>query len=254
MRAKLREYIFIDHDVLDSFTEQLPQTISKEPTKLSSRMAVSFAGPQFESSREYGGADLKTHEKIENLLKFLRKNDAIDTARPIELDENRPDYVGRPFCLETMVAEKMIIPRKYLKGINNLLEFALWISDPDPSLFTDEPYTWRGTFLYLTQIHLDYGKTRTVYSGCSALQAVVNNIKGAPFYECDFNEPFGRFSSKHPIAKLNKIGAISTGARKITSLYRKRYFTNEQCYSYKGKEVRVNDLLGYPVFIASELL
>jgi hypothetical protein len=95
-------------------------------------------------------------------------------------------------------------------------------------------------------------------SGRSALQALVNLFEGRELLNCgesnsEVAEPFGRSSYLHPLNKLKKYDVILGDEREITTLYRCRYMTNEQCYEFEGEKRRVNDLLAYPIFIASPL-
>ena len=103
--------------------------------------------------------------------------------------------------------------------------------------------------MYLTELWLD-DSTSFFWSGCSALQAIVNAVQGKALGTRDALEPFGREDSKHPVRKLMGIGATLGDERRITSLYIKRAITNEQCYKLNGEVRRVNDLLAYPIFIA----
>ena len=56
------------------------------------------------------------------------------------------------------------------------------------------------------------------------------------------------------IEKLEILGAKIIDTREITSLYFVRYGSNEQCYMYNEKEIRVSDLVGYPVFISEKAI
>jgi hypothetical protein len=134
--------------------------------------------------------------------------------------------------------------------ITGIKHLAVWVSDPDPTLFSREDNAWenKGTFVFLTEACLD-DKAGYVYSGCSALQAIANAVEGNPLNGPVRGEPFGRGSFAHPIEKLQSIGALVGDQRNIRSLYVKRCLTNEQCYTWNGERRRVNDLLGYPIFI-----
>jgi hypothetical protein len=133
-------------------------------------------------------------------------------------------------------------------------QIAVWISDPDPAAYSNKPYDWKGTFLYLMECHWDYQGFQTVFSGVSALQALVNQITGKNFldYINEEFEPYGRGRDLHPIDKLKDCGGIVSEPRRIKSLYRKRYLTDEQVYQYEGERRRVNDLLAYPLYILSD--
>jgi len=95
----------------------------------------------------------------------------------------------------------------------------------------------------------DKGSFYSNLSGCSALQALSNIVFDKPLFEINGEEPLGRGNYKHPVKKLNELGAINLGKFEIKTLYRKRYITNEQCFTQERKRYRCNDLLGYPLLI-----
>jgi len=205
-----------------------------------------------ELSEEDTWRELSAHEKIESLIEFLKKENALDTSRPLRAQGEEKFGVpsGRSFVLETMAASKVIIPEPHLSSFPGIKHLSVWVSDPDPTLFSREDNPWenKGTFVFLTEVWLD-DKSGYIYSGCSALQAIANAVEGKPLNSPVRGEPLGRGSFAHPVKKLQSIGAQVGDLRKIRSLYVKRCLTNEQCYIWKGQRRRVNDLLGYPIFI-----
>jgi hypothetical protein len=63
-----------------------------------------------------------------------------------------------------------------------------------------------------------------MYSGCSALQSIVNFLEGRPILNTILHagqEKFGRNDMRHPIDKLVSLGAKVNATKKITCLYRK---------------------------------
>jgi hypothetical protein len=261
----LRNYIYIDSARLDMFVEQIASSRPKDK-KIKKTVGLSLTGPKVEASEETAERSLTIHEKIELLIKYLGENDLLDTSRPKGTNEN----VGKQrFVFETMDARKIIVPEEHLKHLPGVKHFAIWISDPDPQDYVPmirnnvdadsrfrEPsdYYLRGTFVYLTEAWLDNDAYGTTYSGCSALQAIANAIDGKPLIGYGSGgELLGCGSFDHPIMKLERLGALRGDLRRITSLYYKRYITNEQCYIVDGQERCVNDLLGYPIFIAAEM-
>ena len=247
----LRNYIFIDEQRLDSFAQQI-RTQKKERVKRRKKVNFSITGLGVELSEEDAWRELSAHEKIESLLDFLKKEDVLDTSRPVRAEGEQSLGVpsGRTFVLETMVARKVIIPEPHLSSFPGIKHLAVWVSDPDPTLFSREDNAWenKGTFVFLTEACLD-DKAGYVYSGCSALQAIANAVEGNPLNGPVRGEPLGRGSFAHPIEKLQSIAALVGDQRNIRSLYVKRCLTNEQCYTWNGERRRVNDLLGYPIFI-----
>jgi hypothetical protein len=64
---------------------------------------------------------------------------------------------------------------------------------------------------------------------------------------------YGFTNQDHPIAKLEKLSGVATDIRKITSLYRKRYMSDDAYTLIDGLPYRLNNLLGYPIFIANSI-
>lgn len=61
---------------------------------------------------------------------------------------------------------------------------------------------------------------------------------------------YGRWHEGHPIKKLEQVGAIVLRPRKIESVYKVVYMSNEQSIVVDGRTTRINDILAYPLFIA----
>jgi hypothetical protein len=255
--ASLRDYLFVDEKMLSSYIEQISSEDVEEKSR-SSKMGVSLSGPQFERAEATARRKKTTTEKIDELVAFLKQEGMLGEVRPNEMydyQQGRKDMP--PFFRERTVAKKVILPSDSLKDLKGVNQLAVWISDPDPrSIIPEDQANWefRGSFLYLTELHLDNGGFHTVYSGCSALQAVANAATGLKLIDrTAAGEPLGRGNYKHPIEKLASYGAIVGDEREIDILYRIRYMTNEQCFSKDGNEYRVNDILGYPIYIAQQL-
>ncbi len=217
-------------------------------------MSASLTGPSIETSRTSERVPLKTHEKIDLIEAFLEADNELLHGRPEEVSSQSFSDDAPRFVLESMSATKVVLPLSSTDAVKDLSNVAIWISDPDPKVYSQEPYNWRGTFVYLTELHWDNGSRSHFLSGVSALQVIVNLSSGKDFFDIikDEFEPFGRGRDLHPVDKLKEVGGIVTDTRKVKSLYRIRYLTNEQTYNYDGQKRRVNDLLGYPLYISDE--
>jgi hypothetical protein len=245
----LVDYKYIDHSKLDMLVDQIPRSHSKNKI-ITWKVALSLTGPSVEVGTGTS-RDISTYEKIDRLVGFLTANKLISLERPLELSGgwHLPSLSDHTFILETMTARKVILPSEYTERINGLRGFAVWISDPAEKDLSVSDFTFRGTFIYLTEMHWDDEGLARMQSGCSALQAVMNIANRENLEKTSGGEPLGRGNSDHPLQKLERLGGIVTDTRTITSLYTVRYMTNEQCYTVNGREFRVNDLLGYPIFI-----
>jgi hypothetical protein len=248
---KIRDFVFVDSQLLDKYVDQIRDSFA-EIDKKSWKMSASITGPSIESSRATERIPLKPHEKIDLLEVYLEANNDLLTERPPSAEEYHETENPPKFVIESMLATKVLLPLCNTDLVKGAPSVAVWISDPNPASFIQEPYNWRGTFLYLTEIHWGSQGNSQFWSGVSALQALVNLSSGKKFFDTNQDEPLGRGRDLHPVDKLRKIGGVPVDKRKVKSLYRIRYFTNEQIYNFEGKKRRVNDILGYPVYIQSQ--
>lgn len=245
-REKLRDYLFVDIKLLTKFSDQIRagfQEVSKELSP----------GANSGIRPDPPPAEPTIHDKIVLVESLLEVQNDLCDRRPIEMEGDCDPQTCR-FVKESMMATKVILPLDEACPVDGLSQFAVWVSDPDPAHYVNEDYRWRGTFLYLTEIHWDYAGFSTVFSGVSALQALINQMTGKGFFDyiSEEWEPYGRGRDLHPVDKLRELGGIASEQRRIMALYRKRYLTNEQVYSHEGEKRRVNDLLGYPIYIVAD--
>lgn len=176
----LRNYLFIDDRRLSSLAEQIRARI-REAAKRGEKINLSITGLGVELSEEDTWRQLSTHEKIDSLLGYLKQENLIDMTRPQQRtpEEELGIPKGRPFVLETMLARKVIIPELQLTITPGIKHLAVWVSDPDPTVYSKEDCEWgkKGTFVYLTEIRFD-DISGSIYSGCSALQVIANAVRG----------------------------------------------------------------------------
>ncbi len=124
------------------------------------------------------------------------------------------------------------------------------MSYPDPDTFVGQPFNWSGSYAFLTEIQLDAGEFKYSMSGCSALRFLDNVLKNNPPLYHGNQDLLGRYDKRTIREKISQMGGVFLESRRITSLYRIRYITNEQYCPSAPQEGRVHDLLGYPLFIA----
>ncbi|MER8155857.1 hypothetical protein [Streptomyces sp. NPDC094472] len=114
-----------------------------------------------------------------------------------------------------------------------------------------------GSFVFLVEELEDADFPTSVVSGVSALRALVDVVAGhdprAGGRLVDLTsretEDLGRDSPDHPIEKLKRAGGIPGTPRMVDVIYKIAYMTDEQAATLKGQEVRVNDILAYPLVI-----
>lgn len=250
MKSQLIDYVFIDELQLNKYSEQIPLKLNRE-RKHSWKISLSLTGPAVEAGQEVTSRTSSNHEKIQSLLKFLRKNELVADKRPVTYSEFED---GKPFVYESMVASKVIIPESTLKSINNLKGFSIWVAEPEIETLITLGYGFRTTYLYLTEAYWDSEKPSTGFSSYTAFQMLIDAMSGE-FTGRWYSKPtkYGFVNQEHPLVKLVKLGGTKTDTRKITSLYRKRYMSNDAHMLVNGVSYRLNDLVGYPIFIANSV-
>ncbi|MCK0105652.1 hypothetical protein [Marinobacter sp. S0848L] len=249
---------YINKNLIDQYFSQVPAKYKKPGKNTVSGLALGMNGPTVSWQSENNNSEIDDYFKLRAINNYLEKENLLVRFRPVELfddwganSEAVLECRNKKLVLEKFKAKKVIIPTGDKFPFPDIPFLIIWVSDPDPSLYSDEEFVWKGTFLYLIQAIYDNNKYSIVMSGVSALQALANITTGQKFFERPKGqgEPLGRWNYQHPIEKLVELGGIVSEEKNLISLYKKRYITDEQCYEYKGQERRVNDLLAYPLWI-----
>lgn len=251
-------FTYINKNLIDQYFSQIPKKYRKPRKNNVSSFALGVNGPTVSWKSETNDSEVDDYYKVRAINDYLEKENLLCKARPVELHDDwgaNSEAVLRcqnnKLVLEPFRAKKVIIPTGEKFPFPDIPFVIVWISDPDPGLYSDDEFIWKGTFLYLIQAVYDNNKYSFVMSGVSALQALANLVTGENFFEISKGqgEPLGRWNYQHPVEKLAELGGIISEERSLISLYKKRYMTDEQCYEYKGQKRRVNDLLAYPLWI-----
>jgi hypothetical protein len=248
---KLDTFIYLDSLQIKMYLNQLPES-KQTKTKVKNTIGMSLTGPKIDTTFEKEPQSLNLYEQVLLLEKSFKKKGMIASKRPNSMPNVNPNEVQ--FIREKLNATKLIFPKSIIDKLSGLKHIAVWISEPDPKhLGNEDKWEYTGTFLYLLEAISDFNSYQTVLSGVSALLALCNLIHGHDFFDRSLNkngkETFGRWNYIHPIEKLKSLGAIVIDNRDIDSLYRCRYISNEQSYTYNNEKYRVCDLLAYPVYI-----
>lgn len=239
----MRDYIYIDELRLRRYIDQLP---NERKTTFSPTVGVSATGPGLALSASRGPQESNLYRDIERLITYLRDSDLLSALRPNE------DEPGPPFVYETMEAERIHLPRRLFEPIESIVgptEADIWVSDPDEEAvanFKSRPYQrYPGSFLYLIEARWEIEESRHSpfpVSGLSALRLLAHELDIDPNAHPE-QEPLGRGSFAHPVDKLQRLFGVRLGTRCISSLYKIRYVSNEQCYTLNGSKQRVYDVL-----------
>jgi hypothetical protein len=136
----------------------------------------------------------------------------------------------------------------------------VWVADPPEPVLPRDEWDFTTSFLFIVE---ELGEFRWpmswFMSGISSLRLVAEvltdprsrTLESESLFELR-NSPdrFGRWQDDHPIERLREIGGVVGRSRIIDTIYKIEYMTDEQSYPYKGEQLRVSDILSYPLYIA----
>jgi serine/threonine protein kinase len=243
----LVDYIHIDRPRLTSYVDQLnlpkPGAHFLLWTPSDKRDVDSVSAPREREAES-------DHLRISRLMDHLDKNNQLALGRPTYASGGQ-----NVFVLEEMDARKVIFPGTSTHKVSSLREIAVWISDPSPEELSRDSSRASGTFVYLIESYwkADVYPYGTTMSGFSALTLIVNELAGLDLVsksdKAQFGVQFSHKSSLLPIDILTVIGARVSPARRIRSLYRLRYVSDEQYFADANGWHRSLDVFAYPIFV-----
>ncbi|QWZ62762.1 hypothetical protein [Aeromonas sp. FDAARGOS 1417] len=246
----IQNYIFLNSEMIESICHQVFFGEMKAKY-MEKNVSVGTSGINV-------GFNIKEKDITSILYKLKVVEELIDKEslkinfRPSTLDMAYANSFS--FVKETFDAYKVIIPMPENIFSEKTSHIVLWVSEPDPQQYVNDGLNYLGTFLFLVESFNATPAFREMISGCSALQYVYNLSKDLDesARHQSGEEPFGRWNFIHPLDKIKSMGGKVVSKKKITSLYKMKYFTNEQSYTFNQQERRVNDLLSYPIYIIEE--
>jgi hypothetical protein len=134
----------------------------------------------------------------------------------------------------------------------------VWISNPleEPGPRTEQDiYRPKGTFLYLLEGYWDpdqdYHQLPSIVSALNAILRAVSKPMGLD--DSDIQTKYIRLSDslQSPLSTLEEIGGVPEFPRKIQTLYRKRFVSDNRYWMTNGVSQRSYDLFAYPIYIAA---
>lgn len=240
----LRNFLYVNEPVIDSYVEQMGGMPAKKRQKRA--IGGSLAGPKADWSIEETGDEHSVEAKIRHLYTRLCELNLLTAKRPASTP--KVPVQPPPIVYEKCHARLFLLPIAGVLAEIGVKALRLWVSQPHPKDFNDDPFEWRGSYLILTELHLDNQGFMSTISGCSALRFVANAAADELLFKRDGEEILGRWDQRHLTDKLIGLGAHPMELRQIEVMYRIRYMTNEQWYHDDRR--RVHDILGYPLFIS----
>lgn len=230
----LAEYIYLDRQRIQSYVEQI---------KVSDSLLLNW----FPGALVSESAQQSIHKSISLILNHLEKTEQLSHARP-----HCKGWNGELFVLEEIEAKKAILPICPNAIFSSLREIAVWISDPALEDRKKEPFLASGALLYLIESYwkADAERYGTTLSGLSALRCIIKDMVNAellPESSRDYSRR--RKGQQLPEETFKLLGAAIQPKRRIQTLYRCRYVSDEHHFTDIDGSHRSYDVYGYPIFI-----
>ncbi len=202
-------------------------------------IGLSAASPALGANIQKVARKPNYHEMINLLLEHLRKAQQLD----VERKRSRGDVL---FCLETIMARKVLFPANLTKEIPGIKELVLWVSlELDMKSIKDGEYT--AGPLYLIEA---YSENDTPYmnpmSGYNAFGFILKDLLGETFEKMIGSKRESK-SATHkfgidPNEYLGALKAQVSEPRRIECLYRRRA-------TFVDHSIQKVVTYGYPIFI-----
>ncbi len=263
----LRDYRVINHRLLSVLARQAGLSVDEDIT-VENALNMTIKG--FGGSRKVtkkGNRGGNEFQVLREVVDRLRSSGQLRAYRPESGDDFWHSHdIGGWYVAEDMFATPVTMPlgdkfrEKFRTQSITVPEVVtVWVSDPIEPGNGPRFFDWRGAFVFLIEDLSDFkppNSGRNV-SGISALRLVVDFLStGVQDYERNYfsvqacPDEFGHANSSHPIEKLTRAGGYAGRPRQIEAVYKITYVSDEQVARVKDGEIRVYDILAYPLCIA----
>jgi hypothetical protein len=193
-------------------------------------------------------------EVADRITAALRKSGRLRGIRPERTFDFRAGPAAGWYLKETMTATPVLVPvPDDLVVFGAPEKLTVWVADP---LATREEVRFDGdvvgSFVYLVEELAETPTFRYHLSGISALRLLMEGVLEDREITAitGTRDVWGRDATEHPVEKLRRAGGTVLREHTIETVYKVAYMTNEQAWVHNGVETRVNDILGYPLYIA----
>lgn len=257
---ELKQYSVINRPLVESLARQLGLPVDQERT-VEGQIGVNGGkvGAGVKTGRKQAPLPPDDPRLLPPIVSSLRDSGQLRVFRPERAEEfwaEESDW----YVHENTTATPVLVPLdKTLRDRRTPEALTVWIIDPvESTAVPRDEWDWIGSFVFIVQ-ELGNFPWPTPYfiSGISALRLVVDVIAKMDHLDEDEltalsgdEDLFGRWHDGHPVEKLERAGGISLRPRKIDTIYKIAYMSNEQSLTVNGRQTRTNDILAYPLYIA----
>lgn len=259
---ELRRFTVLNTVLIESLARQLHLPVDVDRTskqKLAADARLMSAG--LSSEKRQKALPPEDPRLIPPIVGALRESGQLRAYRPDRTSEFW-NSDGDWYVYEETIATPVTLPLREIlpaeQGVPQAL--TVWVLDPvDPRDEPAGPWDWLGSYVFIVQELGEWSwPARTHISGISALRLVVEGIgqqmpltREAIYRLAGGEDVYGRWFDATPLQKLQQAGGRVLRPRKIETVYKIVYMTNEQQVP-GGDETygRINDILAYPLYIA----
>jgi hypothetical protein len=253
----LKSYRFINERLVRELSLQLGLDTEIEKTIESSvNGGISGFGASRNKSRKSTSRTLDDPRLLSEIMDGLREHGQLKIYRP-ERKRDLPPYTT--FVHEVNIeGQPVYLPVKDDSGVPpGIAGLTIWVLEPigtELGFIDSEPdgswaWDWIGTYVFLVEEHLADPERKYFHSGISALRLIVDVTAGYDHSPRGMDR-YGRDNPAHPIEKLRSVGGVTLRPRQIETVYRIARMTDEQASTINGKQIRLNDIMAYPLYIA----
>lgn len=253
-------YRVINQRLAESLARDLNLPLNESVTRESELSVAKLVGGRFKRSRAAEPLRSDDPRLLPEIVEALRNSGQLRINRPDTADEYwHTDHEGW-YVYEEVIATPVTLPLvgRLPDGVEGPDALNVWVSDPPKPILPRTQWDYSTSFLFLVE---ELGEFRWpvawFISGISSLRIVAEVLTDprdltmeAMFELRNSDDLFGRWQTDHPIERLRRIGGVVGAPRRIASVYKIAYMTDEQSYTYEGEELRVSDILAYPLYIA----
>lgn len=250
----------INRRLVESLARALDLPINESVTNDRELGLSKIVGAKWTRSRGHQPLGSDDPRLIPQIVEALRNSGQLRIDRPDTADEFwQGDHDGW-YVYERLVATPVVLrlAGKLPEGMTSPDAVTVWVSDPPKPAVPRHEWDFSTSFLFLVE---ELGEFKWpmgwFMSGISSLRIVAEVLTEprdlSPETISDLlreEDRFGRWQADHPIERLREIGGVVGSPRRIDSVYKIAYMTDEQSYPLDGEIYRVSDILAYPLYIA----